>query len=328
VSLLDIHVSPRNEENEFQPPTEVLEAGTGHGALTLYLARAIHAANPPLPTEPVPKLFPTREQQAVWEAELNPTTDQVSAPVTNKAPPSQEDLHRRQAVIELGIEWKKRRGAIVHTIDNIPLHSLHAEKIVQSFGRGMYSGDVDFYTGNVGDWIVQQQKERFGESEHTSDKAFLTHIVLDLPGTHLYVERASSALTVDGNLLVFNPNVTQLVDCVKIIREKKLPLVLDRVVELGPGMSGGREWEIRSVLPRAAVKAQRERNGPDAIEPLEESTEIAGDVPQESPIADSSQSSAVGERDDSWQVICRPKFGARVVVGGFVGVWRKMSYRL
>ncbi|RPA91650.1 S-adenosyl-L-methionine-dependent methyltransferase [Choiromyces venosus 120613-1] len=41
VSLLDIHVVPNDRNAEEQEPVEVLEAGTGHGSLTLYLSRAL-----------------------------------------------------------------------------------------------------------------------------------------------------------------------------------------------------------------------------------------------------------------------------------------------
>ena len=43
-SLLDIHASPLTSYPG-PPLLEILEAGTGHGGLTLYLAKAIHAAN-------------------------------------------------------------------------------------------------------------------------------------------------------------------------------------------------------------------------------------------------------------------------------------------
>ena len=49
VELLDLHPS-EHREAEDSPKLEILEAGTGHGALTLYLSRAIHGANPPLPS--------------------------------------------------------------------------------------------------------------------------------------------------------------------------------------------------------------------------------------------------------------------------------------
>ncbi|KAK8141512.1 hypothetical protein G3M48_010384, partial [Beauveria asiatica] len=56
VSLLDLHpVRPGEEDendDEGQPddgPFEVFEAGTGMGSLSLHIARALHAANPPVP---------------------------------------------------------------------------------------------------------------------------------------------------------------------------------------------------------------------------------------------------------------------------------------
>lgn len=42
VNLLDLHPDAEDSEG---PRLEILEAGTGHGALTLHLSRAIHAAN-------------------------------------------------------------------------------------------------------------------------------------------------------------------------------------------------------------------------------------------------------------------------------------------
>ncbi|OAA36595.1 tRNA (adenine-N(1)-)-methyltransferase [Beauveria brongniartii RCEF 3172] len=52
VSLLDLHPVRPGEEDEGQPddgPFEVFEAGTGMGSLSLHIARALHAANPPVP---------------------------------------------------------------------------------------------------------------------------------------------------------------------------------------------------------------------------------------------------------------------------------------
>jgi tRNA A58 N-methylase Trm61 len=47
VSLLDLHPDASVESDGEESKLEVLEAGTGHGALTLHLSRAIHAANVP-----------------------------------------------------------------------------------------------------------------------------------------------------------------------------------------------------------------------------------------------------------------------------------------
>lgn len=58
VNLLDLHPDPGSDENGGEipePKLEILEAGTGHGALTLFLSRAIHAANGSKPSGPTDK---------------------------------------------------------------------------------------------------------------------------------------------------------------------------------------------------------------------------------------------------------------------------------
>ncbi|KFX96568.1 hypothetical protein V490_03275, partial [Pseudogymnoascus sp. VKM F-3557] len=58
VSLLDLNPTvPDPSSSSPSPPLEIFEAGTGHGALTLHLARAIHAANPAPP--PLPSRAPS-----------------------------------------------------------------------------------------------------------------------------------------------------------------------------------------------------------------------------------------------------------------------------
>lgn len=59
ISLLDIHPPIDPEVHTRNGPLEIFEAGTGHGALTLYLARAIHGLNPPPP--PLPPRKPNQK---------------------------------------------------------------------------------------------------------------------------------------------------------------------------------------------------------------------------------------------------------------------------
>lgn len=67
VSLLDLHVEPLTSPD--QKPVEVLEAGTGHGSLTLALCRAVHAANPLPPpstsTSTTPSTSPPAQRGAI-----------------------------------------------------------------------------------------------------------------------------------------------------------------------------------------------------------------------------------------------------------------------
>jgi tRNA A58 N-methylase Trm61 len=189
VNLLDLHPDA-SDEGSNEPKLEILEAGTGHGALTLHLSRAIHAAN---------------------------------ANVRGLHEEGNEDA-------------KSRRRAIIHTIDVSPKFSAHAETVVAGFRRGMYLRNVDFYVGDVSEWVKQAQEAR-------GVKTFLSHAFLDLPSADAHVETVSEALETNGTLIAFNPSITQIIDCATQIKNQEIPLDLDRVVELGVnGGTGGREW--------------------------------------------------------------------------------------
>lgn len=265
------------------PVLEILEAGTGHASLTLHLARAVHAANQNVEASPAPLISHT------------------SMGATTERP-----LRHRQA--------------IVHTIDISPSHSQHAQPIVSGFRHGMYSKNIDFHVGDVSEWIRQTSAARglsnsdktIGEGENTTEddqsgaKAFLSHIILDMPDAHNHIETATSALLVNGGLVVFNPSITQIMTVVKMIKEKYLPLQLDRVLELGQQMTGGKEWDVRCVKPRARVQASTA------------TATAAGDESSELDKADE-------EEAENWEMICRPKVGDRISGGGFVALYKKMK---
>ena len=254
---------------------EILEAGTGHGALTLYLARAIHAA---------------------------------------------DSQH-------LSKDSEHLRRAIIHSLDISSRHSEHARKIVQGFRRGMYTKDVEFHVGDISDWIDQQISIRKQNHGDLTEKTFLSHVILDLPSSHSHIEKAAAALRTNGNLLVFNPNVTQISACVRLVKQKRLPLHLDRILELGPAVTGGREWDIRMVKPRALMKEENEKKINDAAT-------VADKISREgllegaliSKTRDDEQGQASAEDDTGREMVCRPKPWTRTVGGGFVALWKKMKW--
>jgi len=293
VSLLDIHANAQSNGNHDGPSLEILEAGTGHGALTLHLARAIHAAN--------------ASMLAVEGSQEQPVTRYPEEP----------------------------RQATVHTVELSRQNSEHAKKVVQGFRRGLYSNDVDFHVGNVSDWIDQQIDHR--QLRGKDDQAFLSHIILDMPGSYKHIEKAASVLLSRGNLLLFNPSITQIIDAVETIRKYHIPVYLDRVLELGHTMTGGKEWDVRAFKPRAVAQAEHAKRiagGTDGIR-----TEIASndDEPGSSDESSSEGSdettSEVGKAGNlaregqGFEMICRPKAFSRVVGGGFVGVWKKKTPR-
>ena len=330
VSLLDIHISRPARHDKDLPTIEILEAGTGHGSLTLHLARAIHGANP----RP-PDICVSNDKKG--EAEALPgqpppvTREEISGTSGNSTPEASKKIPAEHHCSE---GWKKRRGAIVHTIDVSPVHSQHAKEIVCGFRQGIYAGDIDFHVGDVSDWIDEQQKVRISDALGSTEGAFLSHVILDMPASHRHVDKVASALHVDGSLMLFNPSVTQIMEAVKLIRERKLPLVLDRILELGPTMTGGREWDVRAVKPRAILKAQRAEEDADVDVKYPTAT-THGDYQQrktmdEVPSASSgneASSQAPKRMEEGWEMVCRPKVGERVVGGGFLGLWRRMKHR-
>lgn len=311
MSLLDIHAPVSQSSLPSESPFEILEAGTGNGGLTLFLARAIHASNPPAPDLGV-------AQSAVCENEDgDPSTVLDKEDVTVEMPPSSDidsELQHSQS----------SRRAIIHTLDISKDNSAHAKQILQGFRHGLYAGNVDFHVGDVSEWITQELTARAKGSEDQGRTSFLAHVLLDLPMPETHLEIVASALQVDGVLTVFNPSITQITACVDIIRKKKLPFVLDQVLELGSSMTGGREWSVRPVRPRASVRAQENRAKAleDAGEESSSSTDVSAGMTR-----DQEQAQALASHDEDWTMICRPKVGGMISGGGFLGVWKRMRHR-
>lgn len=287
MSQLDIHVDTPSDPLRTEPPFEILEAGTGHGALTLHLARAVHAANPPRP-KPLPITQQEEPEDAVYLGESMADLDQAAAGL-----------------------WADNRRAIVHTLDISSKHSKHARKIVKGFRDGMYAGSCDFHVGDVSEWIAEQRAKR------KTDEPFLSHVLLDLPNADHHLTSVAQALHVNGMLVVFNPSITQIVDCVTIIREQRMPYLLDKVIELGAGTI--REWDVRAVKPRASVSKAKPQ------ESVENSESVAVDSVAGQEARDSELAKGLSEVEDKWATVCRPKVAQQLVGGGFLGLWRRME---
>lgn len=288
VSLLDLHPStPGADNGGGQDTLQIFEAGTGHGALTLNLARAIHGANTATP--PIPDL----PSKAADENSIKAVNDGLGAKTAK----------------EIYDAWRASRRAVIHTLDQSPAYSAHAQKTVKNFRRGMYFPNVDFHVGSIKDYLSDRLSE--------TNKAFLDHAILDLPNTHTYLDIVGEALKANGSLVTWCPSITQINKCVMLVKEEKMPFLLERVIEVGAGLSGGREWDVRMVRPRALMKARLEAKIPgskgEVIDPI---AEIVEDI--ELPAEPAS-------RNDGWEMVCRPKVGVRIIGGGFTALWRKME---
>lgn len=320
------------EEGEGSPRDDVLEifeAGTGHGSLTLHLARALHAANPPLPVK-LRKMLATAPHATVTKQADEPGPSGVlddPHPLAFPSPSEEGAPDDDHYQIDY---WKRRlRRAVVHTLDADFRHSRHAHDVVRRFGRGRYAGDIEFYVGSVRQWVDARLAQQQGRP-----RPFLAHAILDLPSPEDEVAAVASALRVGGRLLVWCPSVTQIVRVLERVKgvlppaspvqqpaasqgddkapevgsgsmtgRSTVPLTLERVLELPPStgtaledggeaavaaeVAGAREWDLRLVTRR------RDR---------EQETQQQEKV-----------------------VVCRPKVGAQVVGGGFVGVFRRVT---
>lgn len=216
---------------------------------------------------------------------------------------------------------RDQRGAVIHTVDVSRTRSESARQMIKGFRHGMYSDAIEFHVGEVSEWIETQFIER--DSERSP---FLSHVILDLPSTSGNVETAASALKVNGSLVAFNPSITQIMSIVSVIKEKFLPLQLERVIELGQNMTGGREWDVRAVKPRAITRAQNEvashttESEDMAHAPATSDNRLFDVESTETDRQAGGESKTLSIEDKSWEMVCRPKVGERVVGGGFLGV--------
>lgn len=288
VALLDIHNEPPSLENDSRksgPTFQILEAGTGHGSLTLQLARAIASANPP-PSEDIKprasKLTKYRAGEEIDEGDNNGESDALN-------------------------EWLKQRRAVVHTVDIDPLNREHADKLIRSFRNAAYWPHIDFYAGNVKEWAAEKLSS-------TEQQPFLDIVILDMPGVEEYISSVVGAVKSGGQLLVFVPQITQVASCVQEIVGNDLGLKLEKVVELGDGISNGRLWDVRLADLRNTRLSKFAKDG----------AEHEPDSEAELNIVDGRQptKSAVGTIPP---MVCRPMVGETTRGGGFVALWKKVQ---
>lgn len=291
---------------------EILESGTGHGSLTLHLARAIQGANsrpPPLPDK--------SQVQFLEGRPIRPgTIDEEKERARGNAADNDAESDPVQQQWD---SWRTRRSAVVHTVEISPKFSAHAEKIVRGFRRGIYAGNVDFYVGHVENWITEQKTKRTSSGLLSLGagkvEPFLSGAILDMPSAHTNIPLVAPLLKTNGVLAVFMPSITQIGDCVTLIRQQRLPFVMEKAVELGTGLSSGRSWDVR-----VAVKKSRADPSSWTYEPAAEQDEAPGDQDAEAVIGPEA-----AQKEAESVLICRPKVGLKLVGGGFVGIWRKIE---
>jgi len=312
VSLLDIHPVPwtpsQSTEPASSPSMEILEAGTGHGSLTMHVAREIAAANPPPLTINVPRI----------------QKEDVTRTIESTRPQIDQDLERAWT------DWKATRRAVLHTVEKVEANRWHAEKVVRGFRQGLYWPHVNFYVGDVRTWTEEQLVRR-------QEREFLDYVLLDMPSVETQLKHVHAAMREGAKLIVFAPSVTQIGECARIIQEASLPLRMEKVLELGEGISNGRQWDVRMVRPRrhkdtasSDSTAPPSPAEPTTVEPLAATSAGGEEVTRtaEGEIEDEREVSVQEESTGEPVMICRPLVGERTIGGGFIGVFKKMSPEL
>lgn len=224
VSLADIHVDETTEGVQ-----QFLEAGTGHGSLTLAISRVLHAAN-----------------------------GEARAAKRNQPPVLEQPAEGTEAVpAQTGPELRK---AILHSIDRNQSFSRTGRHNVRDFRHGMYRDNVEFHVCESPEtWLTN--KETSGRWEALGGTPnFLHGVFLDLPSPDASIDAIAQRLAVNAPLVVFCPSVSQIQNMVEHVRVcPDLDLTLVNTVELMPGMGGGslRAWDIRSTVARSTGEVVR-----------------------------------------------------------------------
>ena len=323
---------------------EILEAGTGNGSLTLYLARAIHGANSALRSENLAEITTTH---AINPGLDDQTPKSAYAPEYPLSISQASNTNSTSSLSAVDIQ-KSERQAIIHSVELAPHVSNFGRKHVSGFMQGMYSGNVDFHIANLTTWIEQQVSARTAAGLPPGNP-FISHAILDLPGAHDHLEVVASVIHTDGTVLVFTTHITQLLSCLELSRKLRLPLVLQRAIEIGPGVTGGRDWELGFTKKRKDVyrESKSEAEILDSnISDISESALNTGslssvqkaDIPLESPDGEEATAASMEDeqqdlhidnrstaKDEELFAICRPKVVKDFMVGGFVGVFRKLA---
>lgn len=261
------------------------------GSLTLHIARMLHGANPPVPPELKKAMLAAPYKDGLLPRVVASDDTPVFGPMPHApelpSPELEAQLHA----------YRASRRAILHSLDVNPSTSRQAHGVVQNFGRGRYVLDVDFHVRTIRSFFESRLAEN-------GRQPFLSHAVLDLPGSSEHADLVVEALKPDGRLVVFFPSVTQVLEFVVWTHSTNQALYLDKVVELqssswAPGFTdavGGREWDIRVVTPRSKLNKERaSEQGP--------SDEVLGAAQQVH--------------------VCRPKVGNYVGGGGFLAIFSK-----
>lgn len=230
VSLTDLHIDypePPKEDGEKITPLQFLEAGTGHGSLTLAISKALHPAN---------ALSHYSNDLNLRGAVLHTIDCNASHSITGKRTLK-------------GF----RRGMYVN---NVEFH------VSESPSNWVLSDEGKEWIER--ERVSKKQQEL--ESDPDEKDAFLSGVFLDMPNYHEHMIKLAPFVKTGGFIIVFCPSITQIVDAIEAIATENerlskldfptsLHLDHEKTVQLLDGAGGGlKEWDTRRTLIRATGK--------------------------------------------------------------------------
>ncbi|KAI9755000.1 MAG: hypothetical protein M1815_005241 [Lichina confinis] len=329
----------------YRAPVEILETATGNAALTLFLARAIQAANMPPPALPGTYWFQNGEARKRYPRE------KVTGPeLASHGSPLETAEGFQARAFEM---WRAQRNAIVHSVGSKSAVSQRAQGLVRNFRRGLYYPHVDFHVSKVGDWIAAQKAARAEGSRECNP--WLSHAVLNMDNPENDLTAICEALLHEGRLLVWSSNITDIARCVSEIVKLRLPLDHGPVIEVGGHSKlGGRGWVVAPTRPRQAsdppsAGAGARRQTRSRRKTMSKSRSSAIDASEEDMLEGSYSPNGrddvtgdvdgddVGEPNDETvddttskafpRMVCRPDRSMALRDGGFIGYWVKRDLR-
>ncbi|TID30366.1 hypothetical protein CANINC_001068 [Pichia inconspicua] len=230
VALADLHLDypdPPSEEGGKITPLQFLEAGTGHGSLTLAISKALHPAN---------ALAHYAKDPNLRGAVLHSIDCNSSHSITGK---------RTVKGFRKGMYYDNVEFSVAES---------PSEWVKSEEGRNWMEREL-------------VSKKENPELEDTDEpNSFLSGIFLDMPNYHEEMIKLSPYLKTGGFIIAFCPSITQIVEAIDSIAEeneklaqldvpRSLHLEHERTIQLLDGAGGGlKEWDTRRALIRATGK--------------------------------------------------------------------------
>lgn len=231
--------------NPFLKMRQYLEAGTGHGSLTLAICRQIHAAN-----------YEYRRSGNKFDRGAVLHSIDRNANHSKNGRYNVRDFRRGMYVgdVEFHIaespeKWLEEKGdvwkrvAMGENVDPEELEDAHEKPLNQETENLETLSEPD----------VEQIPSQDSTPQYETPGSFLSAAFLDLPSPESTLSAIAHRLIVDAPLIIFCPSVSQIQDLVEAVRlDETIDLTLTNTVELLPGIAGGsmRSWDVRSTVVR------------------------------------------------------------------------------